>query len=220
MTAHASDSALYSMPAATGHNEPASGAQDDIAATTVLPSSRSPNPNPEEDEASIQQYMSQLLERVNGGTAASPSPAVTQPLPPVAPQTRTPAATPAQPAAAEPSPPPARQPARAPESTVTLSDMRELANLSARRAVGTHECKRLIDTARRDVRNSMIASVVSCGMVWLAPAAGSLLYLGAAGVSLLAVTYGLRFLNNLRKLARAAKETNQPVAAEPTPVTQ
>ena len=124
--------------------------------------------NPREGEESIDDYMSQLFARLNGGRAAENRRAATPP-PPVAPasppspqpahiaETSKPLLTPECPLPAALEAMPVEQPApgyltemprrAAPAQQINLSAMRELANLSANSAIGASQRRRWTSSA-------------------------------------------------------------------------
>ena len=117
------------------------------------PPAPSPTPPPlvnDDDDASIQDYMAQLMQRVGGGSAApepvatkpaATKPAATQPTPP--PQTERPAAPEPAPKPLDPSEFVPR--AIAPEATSGLKALRAVANTSTRSAIHRHQ-RRSMDT--------------------------------------------------------------------------
>ncbi|MGI8982297.1 MAG: FHA domain-containing protein [Pirellulaceae bacterium] len=188
--------------------EELSGMADRTVAEVRLPEedtapqfTESISPAGSEDDVSIEQYMSRLLNRMRGGTspsAATPADREAQPECDTSPEEITP------PPASENSPEPKEYVPRAPvlEQPERLSLMRELANSAAQSAIHTHARQH----QKRDTRRKSLVALLSLiGATSLAIAAcitGSLIALAGATVfisiccvmSMRAITGGLRQL--------------------------
>lgn len=166
------------------------------------------NQGGDDEETSIEDYMANLLQRVNGG-AMSPAknnapPPLPKPTPKPAPQPRAeaPAATSETPA------PDQREVKPPPESREGLSHMRELANMSARSAIDTHANRQL---AAPLSSKALVCAASIAGSSWIALQTDSIYSLQfAASVAALgiAVLY-------CRQFFAVAKRISQPAAAQP-----
>ena len=129
-----------------------------------------------EDEESIDDYMSRLMQRVcpGSGEADGPSKAAQRPAATRAarqPTTVPTAVEPPQPAAATSPPPSQPEPVnvrlRTPPRHIELSVFRELANLSARHAIQLHSRRALVHAMYGKLTVSCVALVASVGLFWM-----------------------------------------------------
>jgi hypothetical protein len=163
----------------------------------------------EGDDESIDDYMSRLMERlrVGGGGSGSPSQRPQSVAPRVTPESPRPAETQsreAKPAAVEkpvaaasrPSEPVEMAPrAVAPETQIGLSAMRELANLSAKSALGQHARRQLIISMRTKLVIAVMGAATAAWMLWLWGKPGTTimtLYSGVAGL-VVALFWGIQY---------------------------
>jgi hypothetical protein len=148
----------------------------------------------DDEELSVDEYMSQLMRRVGGSTSQAPSSSRH------APKTAKASGQPAEPDHAQASSPPPRKPVRrkppgpAPERT-GFAAMRELANVSARSAVDQHARRQMVAISRSKLVVAITATVAGMSLLWLwtthAPIGVTLL---AAIVSLaIAVLWALQY---------------------------
>ena len=181
------------------------------------------------DDDSIEAYMNRLLQRVQGGPAASPA-AGDKPPEPAPP--KSPPKTVAKPAEAiEPQPAeaidsgddeakPAAQPIRArprpPQRNHNLQAMRQLANQSARSAIHVSARSQSIDTRRRAITKfGCAAAAMACGLVALVLVFGMLKYIAAAAAVLLG---GVWFKEGVTLWFSAMKPpAEQPAPEQSTP---
>ena len=228
------------VTAARGKSEPSS--------SITAPIQRAPTPvEREEDEASIDDYMTRLLARNRGeaapATATRPAAVAAQKTPVAAPVAAAPKPAPA-PAVPTPAPQPAKpgepvvlaRRTTTAEKTVDFRAMRQLANLSANTAISRHESKQL----RTNTRNKLVVTVLACvvGIVMLviyATTRATLLTIGLAVASFaVAGLWGKVYLEMSKRMqgereahvdrylkqgeeSAAAKLAKSPKAVEPAP---
>lgn len=170
--------------------------------------SQAPHAEGHEDE-SIDSYMERLMARVRGSSGGSGVPAAAPPAPEreKAARAAPPPATEAPPAAAEPGPAPAGSPRKrgsasmapravAPEKTIDLSAMRELANQSAWTALERHHRRTTASAVRAKLWMAAFSLAAGCAMLWLAvtrPSASHALY-ASIGCFAVAGLWGLQYL--------------------------
>jgi hypothetical protein len=167
----------------------------------------------ENEDQSIEQYMSALLSRVGGHSARNgPSAAASVPAAPVV-----------QPASSSPDPssgpsvptPPAveRAPRKAaPENTDTLAAMRDLANLNTRVALDRHGKARMIASAWMKATVAIAAFATS---VWLVHGASGPTILGKYGVPatfVVGVVYSWLFAQTMRRRSHSKKSIQKLLA--------
>jgi len=161
-------------------------------------------PDGDEDE-SIDDYMARLLERVretparSGAPVASPSSSVragarssappSGPAPTDSPQPASPTAEPPQPAEISPR-------ATAPEKSVDLSAMRELANLSAHAAISRHARRMLLGTVASKLAVAIVALATAAilGWLWWTRWPESLVLCAAAASFVVALIWGVQYV--------------------------
>lgn len=118
----------------------------------------------DDDELSVDEYMSQLMQRVGGTTSQASSSSRH------APKTAGASGRPAEPDHAQAPPPrkPARRKPRGPAPERTgFAAMRELANVSARSAVDQHARRQMIAISRSKLAVAITAAVVGMSLLWL-----------------------------------------------------
>ncbi len=153
-----------------------------------------------ENEQSIEQYMQQLLARSNGfsseagASSSSPSSSSSKSV-----SSSRPATPPAQDGVIEAAPEYVQK--AAPERRDDLSSMRELANMSARRAIGTYSSQQLIDRMKISLFGGMGAAGVSIILTSFATNVQSLPFMIAAAAAGCGVLCTLRYLTLARQLA-------------------
>jgi hypothetical protein len=129
---------------------------------------------PHEEEISIDDYMARLLNRSQGVAAtevrqvAEVKPIGERPF------------TSAEPVRMEPR-------AKAPEASIGLAVMREIANQSARAAISTHRVRHRETHARRMKDFSMVAAAVAALLLCLADALGRPLFIGGLIAAIVSV---------------------------------
>ncbi len=150
---------------------------------------------PEEDEVSIEEYMSQMLARMGSGIQDE-----------LAPESEPIENTPVEP---EPTPPLMEDgevipTSRPPENRSGLSDMRQIANETAQDALRTHS---LAVTRRRLTRRLVgyagfvfVATVTSSILALQAPTSSSMSYMAAVGLTFLAMLGVRRYSSMTKKL--------------------
>jgi len=129
----------------------------------------------EEDDESIDDYMARLLDRVRAGTGQLGGPTAYVPSAPPAP-----APTPAAPCPAQVADPPPETPdpepdekkelsprAVAPERSVNLRAMRDLANQSAQAAIDHHTRRRLLGLAANKLLVAIVALAAGAILLWV-----------------------------------------------------
>ena len=138
-------------------------------------------------EEALDDYMKQFMERVTGR-----KPEVAEP------------AQPEQPALPSPTykaPVEVRQPARAPENSVSLDRMRDVANATSRSALQVHESRQYSNSTTTTFLPAAAASVASTGMALLGVVTGSGWWqTGAVVLLAAALTLSWRFWMTSRKL--------------------
>ncbi len=205
------EAAAGSVPA--DGNERLGPARPRTEATTSEAGER---PGDEEDEETVEAYMSRLLERVTEGTGKrSPSAPATArhrardadredalPAEPPRGVDRQGGGTPAD-TLSEDRGEGSRQPApaslaprtSAPERSVNFSAMRELANLSADAAISTHARRTLRGTFRSKIAVIVVSSSTAMALLWLGwQGAGRFAFLAAGAGLTVAVQWTLQFL--------------------------
>jgi hypothetical protein len=163
----------------------------------------------ESDEPSIEEYMAALLARTRQ-FSVSPTRDV-QPLvrPPIEPRKPSAAST----VSPSPSPPPA-SPAPAPECRGAISELRELANISARSSLNTHRAQRLALEMRGKRLVAAIAVIVSVVLLSLASSVRSPAYIAAVAAVITACAFSLRYLSLGRELAQLCADSDLNNRAE------
>jgi hypothetical protein len=154
-------------------------------------------------DPSIEEYMTALLARSNGfsneSTPPTSPPASTQVLPrQEQPAVKEEPEKPSRPAVEVP--PEKRVQKPAPECRDDLSNMRKLANLNARSALDTHSGRRLIFEMHNKLIVSMVAMLLSFGLVTAASSVRSLAYIGAVLALITASVWSMRYLTLARQL--------------------
>ena len=143
--------------------------------------------------------MTALLARSNGFSNESSPPTPTQVLPrQEQPAVKEEPEKPSRPAVEVP--PEKRVQKPAPECRDDLSNMRKLANLNARSALDTHSGRRLIFEMHNKLIVSMVAIMLSFGLVTVATSTGSLAYIGAILALITAAVWSMRYLTLARQL--------------------
>jgi hypothetical protein len=164
------------------------------SATITSPAPRVRKAVSKEDDVSIDDYMSRLLARNRGDSeSAAPRSAPATPSTPA----DSPSPTAAKPdlfvAAPAPS---AQQPAKpvelapravAPEKNIDLQAMRQLANLSAKSAISTHDSKQLTLSTRTKLAATFAAGFIGMVFLGLTVSGGARLITGALAVGSFAV---------------------------------
>jgi len=193
-----------------------------VAAPTPAPVARTGHASPAhagDDEDSVEQYMAKLLERVRSpGARAEPTPAPTGAVAPKAEPAPVPEERPLPPAPLE-SMEDLSPRTVAPERSVDLSAMRELANMQAKTAIQTHSQRKTVSA----VRSKFIVAVLAlcCGgaltvLYWKLPNEVTLYGIGGAFVT--AVVWLLQYFFLLAKLVlqrmrnRAPEHDDEPEA--------
>ncbi len=165
-----------------------------------------------EDGEAIEQYMSQLLQRMRAPKAEevwgelSPPPKADSPTPPPpSPREVAPAASPSAPTS--PNTPSQFVPrALAPELTADFSAMRALANNTARHALDTHRRGRQVRSTRGKLVVAAIALALSFTLLWLSTSGSSLVLWSAVTSLLVSVYWGGRYLLLTRRLRGVAEK--------------
>lgn len=167
----------------------------------------------DEDDASIEAYMQGLLSRLNGGAApVKPAPSAPENKPPVAAELN-PAATTVLPASLPPEEP--RQPTRAPENRGDLSSMRELANMNARSALGTHSRRGLVQTMQRKFLMILVVAMISCVAAAMSSSVFSVLYGGAVVTMVMAALWSRQFFRLAGELVPQARPSETGHESQP-----
>lgn len=187
---------------------------DDEPRPVAPPVRSAPDPasEGEREDESIDQYMARLMDRVRGtGGTTSPAPRSqfgrrevdSSPIP------TSHAAPPARvedPAVAEaPSQPRVR--VAPPESAADLSAMRELANLNARQALGSHQQRRVASVMYGKLLLAVVSMVVSFTMIAMAVAGRPLYIFGAMLAATMTAVWSWQYLRLARQLAQAAEQS-------------
>jgi hypothetical protein len=180
-----------------------------------------------DDGESVEQYMSQLLERLRT-TKSTEGGRNTAPL--VGGKASAPAETAAQGAATQPNPvlpdkveplkPPTPRAAAGPravppELTADLSAMRALANNTARQAIDSHRRRGQVRATQGKLLIAGVALLISFTLLWFSTG-GSRLALCAAILSLLVSAYWIRRYFVLTRKARSAAKPSLPDAGTDT----
>jgi hypothetical protein len=169
----------------------------------------------ESEEPSIEEYMAALLERTRQFTA-SPVPSAPSFVRPMMEPSR-PAPTPAAPAAPGAPVAPASVPAGpvpVPECRDAISELRELANISARSSFNTHRAQHLVVEMRGKRFVAIIAMLTSVGLLNLSSSVQSPAYITAVAAVTTACAYSLKYLSLGRELASLCADSNLPDRAE------
>ena len=158
---------------------------------------------PETDEPSIEEYMAALLARTRQ-FPTSPARDV-QPLvrPPMEPRKPSPAPA----VSPSPSPPPS-SPAPTPECRDAISELRQLANISARSSLNTHRARQLALEMRGQCLVAVVAMLASVVLLCLASSVRSPAYINAVAAATAACAFGLKYLSLGRELARLGAESD------------
>jgi pSer/pThr/pTyr-binding forkhead associated (FHA) protein len=161
------------------------------------------------DDDSIEAYMAKMMQRLRGESVAdNPIPQPAEPMPVESPSSL------------EVSQQPARPPllsleelktAAAPERHHNMTALRDLANSSARHAIGMANSRRALQKARANLALSTVAMVTAGFLVWLSPGllspqlAGGIVGMASAG---LWAYRSLGFLQRAREESRNGAELN------------
>jgi hypothetical protein len=188
-------------------------------APAPLPTERSKSPTStgraeghashQEDGEAIEEYMSQLLQRMRGPKAGEN--AVELSRPPVAeslvPALAEPASEP-EPAPVVTSTPPTQFVPRAlaPELTADFSAMRALANTTARQAIDAHRRRRQARFTRGKLTVAAIALTISFALLWLSSDGSHVALWSAIASGLVSVYWGGRYILLAHKLRGKAEE--------------
>lgn len=140
-------------------------------------------------EEQLDDYMKRFMERMTGRKEE-------EPFAPV---------QPAQPAPEAAPPPVARQPTRAPESSESLHQMRDLANENSRSALISHQRRLLNSNILVSFVPAAAASLASSGVAVLVLATGLRWQLGSAALLAVAFVLGFKFWSVSRRLIRNAQ---------------
>ncbi|MFW5693120.1 MAG: hypothetical protein ACOCWL_02790, partial [Thermoguttaceae bacterium] len=224
------DRDAVSGPESDDSLSPAAGAREPSIPTNTAGSPEATTEH--HDDVSVDEYMSQLMQRVRG-TSASES--VWQPNRPVKRNAETQSAPPDAPApSAGPAPPkPVKRKPRGPAPERTgFAAMRELANVSARSAVDQHARRQMISISRSKLAVATTAALAGLVLSWLwatyAPIGVTLL--AAATSFSIALLWALQYAvvtgrlligaNGLIRFRRSCKTENRPAedadATEPS----
>jgi hypothetical protein len=130
---------------------------------------------PHEQEISIEDYMARLLNRARGAT-----PDAYRPVDTALHSSRDRPALRTEPVKMEPR-------AKAPEASIGLAVMREIANQTARAAITTHHVRHRESRARRMRDFAMVAAAVAAVLLCLADARGLPLFIGGLVAALISV---------------------------------
>jgi hypothetical protein len=176
-------------------------------------------PNPavenghESDEPSIEEYMAALLERTRQFSAppVQSAPSFVRPMM----EPNRPAPTPVAPAAPAPVPVPVpASPTPVPECRDAISELRELANISARSSFNTHRAQHLVLEMRGKRFVAFVAMVTSLGLLSLSSSVNSPAYVTAVAAVTTACAYSLKYLALGRELALLCADSNLHDRAE------
>jgi len=153
-------------------------------------------------EPTIEEYMAALLARTKQfstvrptrpGERDSSAPAQRKPSTPAPVTAPTPGAVPVDVAPAGPTP--------APECRDAISELRELANISARSSVNAHRAQRLIAEMRGKRSVAFLAMIASVVLLSMAPGVRSLAYILAVAAVATACSFSMKYLELGRELA-------------------
>lgn len=180
--------------------DPIVPSQYDLAGSVGQPSRRktdlaADSDEPHEQEISIDDYMVRLLDRARGAQAEVRQ--ATERLserPPVR----------HAPVKMEPR-------AKAPEASIGLAVMREIANQSARAAISTHHVRHHESRARRMKDFSMVAAALAAVLLSFADAFGSPLFIGGLVAALLSVGSFVRTVIRNRRSRRLSTQQPEPL---------
>jgi hypothetical protein len=193
-------------------------------AADAVETPESPDESQAEEDESIDDYMTRLLERVRqtAGPESGPTrpdPSRERPAPePISPQTppeRADSPAPAPEPVSQPSESPGLTPrAVAPERSVDLSAMRDLANLSAQAAINSYSRKVLYSRSAGKLMVAIVALAASTALLWIwwVKSPGLLpLYAGVAslGISLFFGGHYLQLGTRLLLTKRGRPESNR-----------
>ena len=201
-------------------------ADDEVAAEAAVnifapvPRSRKAAGPDEEEEVSIDDYMTSLLARSRGEPVPPSRPVAAEtpraraaavPRPTPAPAVAVAKASPVVPAEPSPSAPSPASPvpaemaprALAPERQIDLRAMRQLANLSANNALQRHENKRLSVDTRTKLLVTIVSLVVGASLLIIhqLPQAPPVTVYGAAAAFAVAALWGSNYLSLLSRMA-------------------
>jgi hypothetical protein len=181
-------------PAGEGNRKPAESARPDQLCETMPLSRPAAEHERETEEPSIEEYMAALLERTRQYSTAPTQEIPTFVRPAVAP--KTPPAAPVTP----PSPVPA-SPTPAAECRDAISELRELANISARSSFNTHRAQHLVQEMRGKRFVAVVAMLTSIVLLSLSSSVQSPAYISAVAAVTTACAFSLKFLALGRELA-------------------
>jgi hypothetical protein len=179
-----------------------------------------------DEEESIDEYMAQLMRRIRGDSIASASPAQPQPQPPADRQVYVPTTSREHPPVQEvqeterkPVEAPLtleelRRGGPAPEQTTDMSALRELANQTARSAIGAHASRKYRENATSKLL--VAGAAVASGMYLLATAPDllSLQFVGACLAVLAALYWCTVIMRSLAEANRAKNQSRRIVAGQ------
>jgi hypothetical protein len=193
---HAAATILMNPPAGEGRHHAGESAQSEQLSETVAVPLPAVENGHETDEPSIEEYMAALLERTRQ-FSVSPEREV--------PSFVRPAMEPI-----ESAPPPAASPARSrapstptpvPECRDAISELRELANISARSSFNTHRAQHVVREMRNKRFVAIVAMLASVVLLSLASSIQSPAYITAVAAVITACAFSLKFLALGRELA-------------------
>jgi len=153
---------------------------------------------PHEQEISIDDYMARLLNRARGAT-----PDVYRPVDTALHSSGEQPALRTEPVKMEPR-------AKAPEASIGLAVMREIANQSARAAITTHHVRHRESRDRRMKDFAMVAAAVAAVLLCLADALGLPLFIGGLVAALVSVCSFVRAVIRDRRSGLLRTEDQEP----------
>ncbi len=178
---------------------------------SMLPSAA--DTTPEAEEPTIEEYMTALLARTKQ-PATSLAETIVRPARPtvskVVPNSPSPPAVP-QPAAVTPV---TAGPAAGPECRDAFSELRELANISARSTFNTHLAQRLVLEMHGKRFVAVVAMLASLILLSLATSVRSPAYLAAVAAVTAACVWSLKYLSLGRALARVCADAEADESAD------
>ncbi len=184
-------------------NRPVESAQPDQLAETVPVGRRAAESRHEADEPSIEEYMAALLARTRQFSASPPAPAESQT------KTMSPSGDRKASPRAEPAPQPAAPASATPpsECRTAISELRELANISAQSSFNAHRAQHLVREMRGKRFVAIIAMFTSVLLLWIAPTVQSPAYIMAVTAVITACAFSLKYLTLGRELAHLCADT-------------
>jgi hypothetical protein len=195
---------VMNPPAGEGRRKSAESARSDQLSETIAAPGPAADKGHEANEPSIEEYMTALLERTRQFSTAPVREAPPFVRPAIEPKNPTPA--PAAPAA--PSPASATVPTAVPECRDAISELRELANISARSSFNTHRAQHVLLEMRGKRTVAIVSMVVSVVLLSLSSSVHSPAYITAVAAVTTACAFSVKYLTLGRELASLCADSD------------